>query len=110
MHTCEVVPGICGVLSTVLPNFATIACFSSLLCSKKVLFYWGEGLFLTTEAAAVEEINEYPDPAKQYILDTAANNKATDAVLSQMVDKEEWVVAHCSKTFRLSQSHLQKNV
>ena len=41
----------------------------------------------------------YPDPSWQYILDTDASNEAAGAVLSQMVEGEEHVVAYYSKTF-----------
>ena len=41
----------------------------------------------------------YPDPSRQYILDTDASNEAAGAVLSQMVDGEECAVAYYSKTF-----------
>ena len=41
----------------------------------------------------------YPDPSRQYILDTDASNEAAGAVLSQMVEGEERVVAYYSKTF-----------
>ena len=41
----------------------------------------------------------YPDPAKQYILDTDASNEAAGAALSQISDGEEQVVAYFSKTF-----------
>ena len=38
----------------------------------------------------------YPGPPRQYILDTDASNKAAGAVLSQMVEGEECVVAYYS--------------
>ena len=41
----------------------------------------------------------YPDPSRQYILDTDASNEAAGAVLSQMVEGVECVVAYYSKTF-----------
>ena len=41
----------------------------------------------------------YPDPSRQYILDTDASNEAAGAVLSQMVEGEERVVAYYSNTF-----------
>ena len=41
----------------------------------------------------------YSDPSRQYILDTDASNEAAGAVLSQMVEGEECVVAYYSKTF-----------
>ena len=47
----------------------------------------------------------YPDPSRQYILDTDASNKTAGAVLLQMVEGKECVVAYYSKTF----SPLQRN-
>ena len=41
----------------------------------------------------------YLHPSRQYILDTDASNEAADAMLSQMVEGEESVVAYYSKTF-----------
>ena len=41
----------------------------------------------------------YPDTMGQYILDTGASNEAAGAVLSQIMDGEERVVAYYSKTF-----------
>ena len=41
----------------------------------------------------------YPDTMRQYILDTGASNEAAGAVLSQIMDGEERVVAYYSKTF-----------
>ena len=41
----------------------------------------------------------YPEPSRQYILDTDASNKAAGAALLQMVEGIEWVVAYYSKTF-----------
>ena len=41
----------------------------------------------------------YPDPSRQYILDTDPSNEAAGAVLSQMVEGEECVVVYYSKTF-----------
>lgn len=38
----------------------------------------------------------YPDPVKPYILDTDASNKLTGAVLLQMVNDKERVVAYYS--------------
>jgi len=39
----------------------------------------------------------YPDPAKEYILDTDANNHNVGAVLSQVQDGRKVVVAYYSK-------------
>ena len=41
----------------------------------------------------------YPDSSRQYILDTNGSKEAASAVLSQMVEDEERVVAYYSKMF-----------
>ena len=50
----------------------------------------------------------YLDPAKPFILDTDASNEAAGAVLSQMVDSKERVVAYYSNAFT-SPSSSQQN-
>ena len=46
------------------------------------------------EAVIQQTLLTYPDPSPQYILDTDASNEAAGAVLSQMVEGEECVVAY----------------
>ena len=49
------------------------------------------------------DILGYPDPRLQYILDTDASNDGAGAVLSQMQDSRERVIAYFSKTFNSSE-------
>jgi len=47
----------------------------------------------------------YPDPAKEYILDTDANNHNVEAVLPQVQDGREVVVAYYSKALSASEKN-----
>ena len=47
----------------------------------------------------------YPDPCRQYILDTDASNGAAGVALLQMVEGEECVVAYYSQTFSSPQQN-----
>ena len=86
----EVLSGVRGLLQTVLPDFATIARPLNVLSSKEVKFQWGveeETAFQQLKTLLIEApVLTYPDPSRQYILDTDASNEAAGAVLSQMVD------------------------
>jgi len=58
----------------------------------------GQQVFDHLEDCLVEApILAYPDPAKDYILDTDASNHNVGAVLSQVQDGREVVVAYYSK-------------
>ena len=75
----------------------------NILSSKDVKFQWGaqeQAAFERLKALLIEApVVTYPDPSRQYIMDTDASNEAAGAVLSQMVEGEECVVAYYSKTF-----------
>ena len=70
-----------------------LAAIMTLLSSKEVQSHWAP-----TEEAALQQL-KCPDPAKQFILDTDASSEVDGAVLPQMVDGEDRVVAYYSKTF-----------
>ena len=95
--------GFVGYYRRFCPDFATIARPLNVLSSKEVRFQWGveeETAFQRLKTLLIEApVLTYPDPSRQYILDTDASNEAAGAVLSQMVDGEERVVAYYSKTF-----------
>ena len=59
----------------------------------------GDGVPATQGVADRSTRAHLPDPSRQYILDTDASNEAAGAVLSQIVEGEERVVAYYSKTF-----------
>ena len=95
--------GFVGYYRRFCPDFATIARPLNILSSKEVQFQWGaeeETAFQRLKTLLIEApVLTYPDPSRQYILDTDASNEAAGAVLSQMVEGEERVVAYYSKTF-----------
>ena len=81
--------GFVGHYRRFCPDFATLARPLNVLSSKEVKFQWGdkEEAFQRLKTLLIEApVLTYPDPSRQYILDTAASNEAAGAVLSQMVD------------------------
>ena len=87
--------GFVGYYRRFCPDFATIARPLNVLSSKEVRFQWGveeETAFQQLKTLLIEApVLTYPDPSRQYILDTDASNEAAGAVLSQMVEGEERV-------------------
>ena len=85
------------------PNFSIIARPLNVLSSTGTKLQWGtpEQMAFKRLKALLEEapVLTYPDPSRQYILDTDASNEAAGAVLLQIVKGEECVVAYYSKTF-----------
>ena len=94
--------GTAGYYRQYLPDFATVAKPLHHLTSKGVNWEW------TAEAqAAFDELRQrligapvlgYPDPGLQYILDTDASDVGVGAVLSQIQEGQERVIAFYSKT------------
>ena len=65
-----------------------------------------ETAFQRLKALLIEApVLTYPDPSRQYILNTDASNEAAGDVLSQMVEGEECVVAYYNETFSPPQRH-----
>ena len=57
-----------------------------------------EAAFQRLKALLIETtVLTCPDLSQPYILDTDASNKTAGAVLSQMVEGKEWVIAYCSR-------------
>ena len=87
--------GSVGYYRRFCPDFATISRPLNVLNSKETKFQWGvpeETAFQRLKTLLVEApVLTYPDPSRQYILDTDASNEAAGAVLSQMVEGEECV-------------------
>ena len=106
---CEIFQGFVGYYRRFCLDFATIARLLNVLSNKDTKFQWGvpeETVFQQLKTLLVEvPVLTYPDPFRQNILDTDASNEAAGAVLSQMVEGEEWVMAFYSKPF----SPLQQN-
>ena len=92
-----------GFVGGFCPDFATIARPLNVLSSKETRFQWGvpeQMAFERLKTLLVEApVLTDPDSSSQYILDTDASNEAAGAMLLQMVEGEERVVAYYSKTF-----------
>jgi len=90
-----------GYYRQYIPNFAGIAQPLNRLTAKGVQWQWTQAVqqaFDHLKDCLVEApILAYPDPAKEYILDTDASNHTVGAVLSQVQDGREVVVAYYSK-------------
>ena len=94
--------GTAGYYRQYLPEFATVARPLHQLTSKGVEWKWDE-----EEQEAFEELRMrlttapvlgYPDPKLTYILDTDASDVGVGAVLSQIQEGSERVIAYYSKT------------
>ena len=94
--------GTAGYYRQYLPDFATVAKPLHHLTSKGTSWDWNE-----EAQKAFEELRHrlveapilgYPDPRLSYILDTDASDVGVGAVLSQVQDGRERVIAYFSKT------------
>jgi transposase InsO family protein len=94
--------GLVGYYRQFIPQFATIAKPLTCLTSKNSSWKWNEECqesFSSLKQKLVEApILGYPDPQTQYILDTDASLVGVGAVLSQIQDGRERVIAYYSKT------------
>ena len=94
--------GTAGYYRQYLPEFATIAKPLHHLTSKGVEWTWDEAAQLAFDELRKRLVTApvlgYPDPALGYILDTDASDVGVGAVLSQMQEGKERVIAYYSKT------------
>ena len=92
-----------------IKDFATIAEPLHKLLKKGVAFIWSlecQQAFDVLKSKLVgDPIMAFPKPEGKYILDTDASNVAAGAVLSQVQDGQERVIAYWSKGW----SQAQKN-
>ena len=91
-----------------IPNFAELAVPLNKLSEKYALFQWSkecqEAFDDLKHQLISAPILAYPDPSRQFTLDTDASNVAMGAVLSQLDDMgQEVVIAYASKTLSKSQ-------
>ena len=95
--------GLCTYYRRFVEGFATIAAPLHHLTRKGASYEWSEECqqaFLTLKKALVEApVLQYPDPGLPYILDTDASQEGVGAVLSQLRDGKEYVVAYHSAKF-----------
>ena len=94
--------GTAGYYRQYLPDFATVARPLHHLTSKGVEWRWTEEAQVAFDELRQRLIGApvlgYPDPSLQYILDTDASDVGVGAVLSQIQEGRERVVAYYSKT------------
>ena len=99
--------GLAGYYRRMIPNFAHIADPLTRMLKKDAKFEWTlpcEQAFQTLKARLMEEpVMAYPKPVGDYVLDTDASNVAAGAVLSQVQDGVERVIAYWSKAWSPSQ-------
>jgi len=94
--------GLVGYYRQYLPDFAEIAQPLNRLTAKGVAWQWSpveQRAFDCLKGCLLEApILAYPDPALEYILDTDASDQNVGAVLSQVQEGREVVVAYYSKS------------
>ena len=92
--------GTCSYYRKYIPNFADIASPLTNLTKKDLKFFWSPACQKAFEelkhALVTAPILSYPIPEGQFILDTDASGVAIGAVLSQMQNGEEKVIAYAS--------------
>ena len=100
-------PGFVGYYRRFIPNFADVATPLVTLTGKDVPFVWDVSCstaFAALRAALMDApILAFPPETGLYVLDTDASNFGLGGVLSQVQDKQERVVAYCSRALRPSQ-------
>jgi len=94
--------GLVGNYQQYIPDFACIAQLLNRLTAKVVTWQWSpveqrvfdclKGCLLTAPVLA------YPDPAREYILDTDVSDHNVGAALSHVQEGREVVVAYYSKS------------
>jgi hypothetical protein len=94
--------GLCTYYRRFVPDFSHIAKPLHRLTEKGQQFHWSpecENAFLTLKRNLVSApILSYPNPDQTFIIDTDASNTGMGAVLSQVQDGVEKVIAYFSKT------------
>ncbi|XP_069972959.1 retrovirus-related Pol polyprotein from transposon 412 [Penaeus vannamei] len=95
--------GLCTYYRRFVKRFAQIASPLHQLTRKGACFEWSatcQVAFDSLKRALVEApVLPYPDPASPYLLDTDASAEGLGAVLSQVKDEKECVVAYYSAKF-----------
>ena len=94
--------GTVGYYRRYIPDYATVAKPLNQLTSKKFSQEWNEqcdaAFHTLKDSLTSAPILGYPDPTLPYLLDTDASKWAVGAVLSQVQEGRERVIAYYSKT------------
>ena len=103
-HQLRSFMGLCGYYRRFIAGFADTAAPLHALTGKGVHFCWGpeqETAFVALkEKLTTAPVLGMPENAGQYILDTDASDVGLGAVLSQVQDGEERVIAYASRTLQ----------
>lgn len=99
--------GLAGYYRRFIPNFSTVSFAMTRLTQKNRRFVWDESCQKSFEKLkqllVSSPILVYPTLKGQFILDTDASLFGIGAVLSQVQNGEERVIAYASRTFNRSQ-------
>lgn len=97
--------GLCSYYRRFVKDFSDTAKPLHKLCEKNNKFHWTpecqEAFDDLKEKLTTTPILAYPEPGLPFILDTDASNKSVGAVLSQLKDGKERVIAYMSKTMNV---------
>ncbi|GBO04818.1 Retrovirus-related Pol polyprotein from transposon 412 [Araneus ventricosus] len=101
VHELKSFLGLCAYYRRFVKGFSVIARPLHRLTENKQKFLWLEECEKSfnnlKEALISAPILSYPDPEKQFILDTDASNERVEAMLSQEIDGHERVIEYWSK-------------
>ena len=93
--------GLCSYYRRFVQGFAQIARPLHKLCEKSANFHWTDECQISFDILkrklSESPILAYPLPSRDFILDTDASDKAVGAVLSQIQENTERVIAYMSK-------------
>ena len=93
--------GLCSYYRKFVPNFATLAKPLIKMTEKSSKFEWGpeqqESWMKLKQKLTTAPVLVYPDPEATFVLDTDASDQGIGAVLSQVTDGQEQVVAYGSR-------------
>ena len=93
--------GLCSYYRKFVPDFATLAKPLIKMTEKSSKFEWGpeqqESWMKLKQKLTTAPVLVYPDPEATFVLDTDASDQGIGAVLSQVTDGQEQVVAYGSR-------------
>ena len=99
--------GFCSYYRRFVKNYANLAAPLHALLKDGQRFTWSaqcQEAFLNLKAALVHApVLQYPDPQQPFVLDTDASDHGIGAVLSQLIDGQERVVAYYSRALSASE-------
>ena len=101
--------GTCGYYRRFIANYSDLQKPLSRLCSREVKFGWDDdcqtAFNMLKDHLISAPILAYPDYTKPFLLDTDASQMGTGAVLSQVQDGVERVIAYYSKMYSPEESN-----